>query len=204
MSDDHTMSAPTSGADWEIGEAARKLSEALALDGVQSAALRAALSDHATAVGSKSTAMIAGLFGPVMRGLEATRSDLADLARQRTDDRRLEETYRGKMLDWRVELRDHIDKRFDAFGQELDTRVGALEQDLAAFKVDSRRDRMEIRAILAELPESEQLIMIRDMQERLKRVELRQAVDHWATFIPLAVVVFILLAATLLSLVGGR
>lgn len=108
------------GADWEIGEAARKLSIVLGVEGEQAEALRLALSDHAAAVGSKSTQMIAALFGPLMSGLQGARADLAELSRQQTiADARLIQSDRA-IQDWRVEVRSEINRRFDAFGDEFD------------------------------------------------------------------------------------
>src|SRR5690349_9471088 len=54
------------GADWELGEAARKLTAALGAG--DAGLIEQAMRDHAAAVGSKSTAMIAALFTPLMTG----------------------------------------------------------------------------------------------------------------------------------------
>lgn len=54
------------GADWELGRAATKL--VAALHSGDADAIGLALSDHAAAVGSKSTQMIAGLITPILAG----------------------------------------------------------------------------------------------------------------------------------------
>ena len=65
------------GADWELGEAARKLT--LALRSSDEAAIAEAMRDHAAAVGSKSTAMIAALFIPLMQSLTEQKKALDTL-----------------------------------------------------------------------------------------------------------------------------
>jgi hypothetical protein len=169
--EDNGIAPQLTGADLEIANTATRLSQALGMEGPQAEALRLALSDHATAVGSKSTAMIAGLFGPVFKHIEDTRVDVAKLAEQREKDRKTDTDYRTKMLNWRTELRLHIDDRFDAFGTELNgfhdemrafrqeyrTEVDAVKRDFTLFKEESRADRAEIRRIINQMPQSEQL-----------------------------------------------
>ena len=183
---DNTTPAPIGGADWEIAEAARKLSTALGVEGAQAEALRIALSDHATAVGSKSTAMIAGLFGPLMQSIEATRGEVASLARQLQEARNVD-------LDWRVQFQTQLDARLDRYGVELDEVV----TDLRAFKAESRRDRAELRAIVDQLPAAEQLKVIRDVQQQIRQIKIQLLL----TILSVGIIVLIFVVALA---IGGR
>lgn len=137
------MTTDRSGADWELGEAARKLSTVLGVEGAQAEALRLALSDHAAAVGSKSTQMIAALFTPMMETQQGTRADIA--VQQRS-------------LDTLVTTMQHIGATVVQIAEaqkKSDTRLAKLEQRMGTFE-----ERMEGS-------EADR----KDMRERLERVE---------------------------------
>lgn len=107
------------GADWEIGEAARKLSEALGVEGAQAEALRLALSDHAAAVGSKSTQMISALFTPVLTQLHEARGNIHQLEIESQNRATYFYNHMGAFL------RD-ADARFKNYDENEQTTIQAL------------------------------------------------------------------------------
>jgi hypothetical protein len=216
--DDVTTSAPIGGADWELGRASERMSEARTAHAANptpenAALVRAAEADFAAAIGSKQTAMIAGFLVPVLTKLEKaaerdeqTRADVGTIAGQVTGlvarFERIEtadETYRKKMLDWRTELRLHIDARFDALGNELDTRVGALEQDFQTFKTDQQVFNAQSQTDRADLREMIKRTQPWELEHRLKRVER----ILFAVAVMSSSVVILLVLATLASRSGG-
>ena len=99
MTIDNDTTPRAGGADWEIGEAARRLSEAL---GIESPALLAAMSDYAAALGSKSTQMIAAMLVPLMQATQETRA--AVMALGNTWEGRFD--YMLKVIDGHLEQMD--------------------------------------------------------------------------------------------------
>lgn len=189
----------TGGADWEIGEAARKLSAALGVDGAQADALRIALSDHAAAVGSKSTSMIAALITPLLTGQLETREAIAALAEQNVRIDARQQNADVAALNWRTELRTHIDGQFDRIYTELD-RLGGLEArvervEVGQVKLEIKVESLEIHGAPAKA--IDEIHLLRGEIEAVRSLLVVTRRQLWLTWIPIATFV-VLVVATLM------
>jgi hypothetical protein len=251
MSADDTTEAPIQqgGADWEIGEAARKFSLALGLDDDRAAAVTLAMSDHAAAVGSKSTQMISGLFTKLFEMVEATRNDVGTVAQQQMGQRtafeqlardvkadrtarqnshtslviRYEDLVKGTHEDreqlhagqekilgvlqgfgaWQDVVEQQLQQQ-EAFNAAslahrtaLEAKTDRLEAKTDAYRVALETKIDDIQLSIEQLPESEQLVVVKNVEQRVARVEtqqLRILISMWA--LALVFVVAILISVT--------
>lgn len=190
------------GADWELGEAARKLTEALGTG--EAAAIEAAMRDHAAAVGSKSTQMIAGLFGPLMKGQQETRDAIAALAEQNVRIDLRQQNADVASLQWRTDLREHIDGRFDHFGTELDAvnerlaSLGGLEARVERVEVGQAKLEIRVDAVETHGMPAGAVDELHLTNRRLTRLEV------WAAILTIAVTANALIYILIAIGGGGR
>lgn len=182
---------PRGGADWELGEAARKLTEAMTSG--DAAAIEAALRDHAAAVGSKSTQMISALFVPLMTELRETREDVAQAVKLQVEtdsrSRQSEQSYQTlagyvyktlgaffRNTDARNAQADERDQRIDrtlAAMEEAVRGLGGLTAQIAALDArdteqheESKRDRAALHQRL-----DDQAEFNRGLAEQLQQIQ---------------------------------
>jgi hypothetical protein len=196
--DEHTSAPELGGADWEIGAAAEAMTSAwLAYTADPTAAHMEVYSEaarrHAAAVASKSMAGMAGMVVPLMTGLQRVETNIEANARRlelsvAASLKRLEDTSEArfdymlgvidkhlKTMDTRLDVYgDQIDgfrSDLSAFRQEYRTEVDAVKMDFTLFKTESAADRMGIRHMIEQLPQTEQIKVIEDVLTRLDAVE---------------------------------
>lgn len=227
MSDEQNVSAPVEGgADWESGAAAdavTRAGQAWIEDPTPEhlAAYNKALRDVNAALGTRATQILNNTMRPMLIILQKisddqdaakivqqeTRGEVADLARQFVTERDLWEAYRNAMLMWRSELRNDFNTYKDALSKEFDTLrddVSGFMLTQESFNAQSRADRIELRAIINQLPQSEQLGVIKQLQQdfsefkdEARRRWQKQRVYDALLFVTITAIVLVFVLAVL-------
>lgn len=205
MTHNNSIEAPAGGADWEIGAAAEKLSKALGVGDKQADALRAAMADHAAAVGSKSTQMIAGLFGPLMQKLDETRGDIGTIALQvaTLDKRQIEAD--AAATKWRADLRTELHARFDQVWAAVDGHDQAIEHLAGEMTATQRTIARHERMLETVTPEGHDstMALLHTVLDRLGSVETQLRRTRRQVWIILATVAAIVLLFAIALIIGG-
>ena len=201
------------GADWELGEAARKLTDALA--GGEGAAIEAAMRDHAAAVGSKSTQMIAALFTPLMQSVQDARSDIAAVAQEQVEVRlalgeaeqrqRQDESqnqFRASQLYQQIgaflkETDERLDIAYGKFSEAVD-RLGGLESRIERVEIGQAKLEVRVEAVETQGAPADAVSELHQVNKRVGRLEL------WVTLLTIAITANAIIYILAISLGGGR
>lgn len=150
------------GAGWERGQAAKLLAEGVRAGDAETVELAANRLGDALVNG-----VAAAMIPTLQNVLELVLRRQIDQIAERLDNRDRHD------LDWRTELRSHLDARFDAYGQELDQkfdllglmniRVGDLEQRVADNELRQARYESEQAQLRSEM------VLIRRVLETLQQ-----------------------------------
>ena len=153
----------TGGAEWERGEAAQLLADAVQRGDAQAIVVAADRLGDSLINGTASR-----LIPTLQHVLEIVLKRELGSVTERLDQRDRRD------LDWRTELRSHLDDRFDAYGRELDA-IGARLDDIGLLNIrvtdlEQRLSAAELRETRLEAEQSQQradIAMIRRVLEAL-------------------------------------